>query len=65
MPPEGFEPTIPAGERPETHAFDRAANGFSNMLLVLINPKTTCFDPYLGHLHAIIHIKEITIACFI
>jgi hypothetical protein len=26
-PPEGFEPAIPAGERPETHAFDRAATG--------------------------------------
>jgi hypothetical protein len=25
MPPVGFEPTIPAGERPKTHALDRAA----------------------------------------
>jgi hypothetical protein len=23
----GFEPTIPAGERPQTHALDRAATG--------------------------------------
>jgi len=27
MPPEGFEPTIPASERPQTHALDRAASG--------------------------------------
>jgi len=25
--PIGFEPTIPASERPQTHAFDRAATG--------------------------------------
>ena len=27
MPPDGFEPTISAGERPQTHALDRAATG--------------------------------------
>ena len=27
MPPAGFEPTIPANERPHTHALDRAATG--------------------------------------
>ena len=27
MPPAGFEPTISAGERPQTHALDRAATG--------------------------------------
>jgi hypothetical protein len=27
MPPAGFEPTIPASERPQTHALDRAAIG--------------------------------------
>ena len=27
MPPVGFEPTIPAGERPQTYALDRAAIG--------------------------------------
>ena len=27
MPPVGFEPTISAGERPQTNALDRAANG--------------------------------------
>jgi hypothetical protein len=27
MPPEKFEPTISAGERPQTYALDRAATG--------------------------------------
>jgi hypothetical protein len=27
MPPAGFEPTIPASERPQRHTFDRAATG--------------------------------------
>ena len=27
MPPVGFEPTISASERPQTHALDRAAIG--------------------------------------
>ena len=27
MPPVGFEPTILAGERPQTYALDRAATG--------------------------------------
>ena len=27
MPPAGFEPTISAGERPQTFALDRAATG--------------------------------------
>jgi hypothetical protein len=30
MPPAGFEPTIPANERPQTHALDRAAAGIGN-----------------------------------
>ena len=27
MPPAGFEPTIAAGDRPQTYALDRAATG--------------------------------------
>jgi len=27
MPPLGFEPIIPASERPQTHTLDRAASG--------------------------------------
>ena len=27
MPPAGFEPAVPATERPKTHVFDRAGTG--------------------------------------
>ena len=30
MPPVGFEPTISAGERPQTYALDREATGISS-----------------------------------
>ena len=33
MPPVGFEPTISAGERPQTDALDRAATPISNYYL--------------------------------
>jgi hypothetical protein len=33
MPPAGFEPAIPASERPQTHALDRAATGIGFNLL--------------------------------
>jgi hypothetical protein len=31
MPPVGFEPTISAGERPQTYALDGAATGTGDM----------------------------------
>ena len=34
MPPVGFEPTISAGERPQTYALDRAATGTGTHVLV-------------------------------
>jgi hypothetical protein len=30
MSPAGLEPTIPASERPQTHALDRAASGIGH-----------------------------------
>jgi hypothetical protein len=30
VPPNGFEPAIPASERPQTHALERAATGIGN-----------------------------------
>ena len=33
MPPVGFEPTISAGERPQTYALDRAATGMGLLIL--------------------------------
>ena len=34
MAPVGFEPTITAGERPQTYALDRVATGTGNILLL-------------------------------
>ena len=36
MPPVGFKPTLSAGERPQTHAFHRAATGTGKINLVYI-----------------------------
>ena len=35
MPPVGFEPTISAGERPQTYALDRAATGTGTYFLIV------------------------------
>ena len=40
----GFEPTIPASERQQTHALDRAANGICNA--PLLDPKYTVTNMY-------------------
>ena len=34
--PVGFEPTISAGERPQTYALDRAATGTGNEIIIVI-----------------------------
>ena len=44
MPPVGFEPTISAGERPQTYALDCAANG-TGVLKGLIRPKSRWILP--------------------
>jgi len=46
MPPAGFEPTIPASERPQTHALDRAADGIGSPTLYMIK---------IYHGHAFLH----------
>jgi hypothetical protein len=35
MPTAGFEPAIPASERPQTHALDHAATGFGTILFYI------------------------------
>jgi hypothetical protein len=37
MPPVGFEPTIPAGERPRKHVLDRAATGTGMLTGIILN----------------------------
>ena len=36
MPPVGFEPTISAGERPQTYVLDRAATGIDKQGLYIV-----------------------------
>ena len=36
MPPVGFEPTISAGERPQTYALDRAATGTGIKITIIL-----------------------------
>jgi hypothetical protein len=45
MPPVGFEPTISAGERPQTYALDRAPTGTSNTAYELSNITELGFLP--------------------
>ena len=39
MPPVWFEPTISAGERPQTYALDRAATGTGNKCILKVETK--------------------------
>ena len=49
MPPVGFEPIIPASERPQTHALDRATTGIGMEIYVLVeeNNDFGCLDSVL------------------
>ena len=49
MAPEGFEPTIPAPERPQTHALDRAASGIGHLLTTVVNRDR--FTLHISQLH--------------
>jgi hypothetical protein len=40
MPSAGFEPKIPASERPQTHALDRAATAIGEVLMVTVKEVT-------------------------
>ena len=46
MPPVGLEPTISAGERPQTYALDRAATG-TGIFSYNTNPNSEAWKPYL------------------
>jgi uncharacterized membrane protein len=39
MLPAGFEPAIPAGERPQTHALDHATTGIGSVYFRALNLK--------------------------
>jgi len=42
MPPVGFEPTISAGERPQTYVLDRAAIGTGTQLVLFSKIRGVC-----------------------
>ena len=44
MPQVGFEPTISAGERPQTYALDRAATGTGISLITNVYYKKTTWN---------------------
>ena len=44
MPPAGFEPTIPASERPQTHALDRKITGIYSVTDTPIKKKITFYE---------------------
>ena len=50
MPPAGFEPTIPASERSQTHALDRAATGIVYWNINVCNLKIVNMALENGHL---------------
>ena len=50
MPPVGFEPTISAGERPQTYALDRAATGTGKENITMYFKETEFEDVYCIHL---------------
>ena len=45
MPPIGFEPTISAGKRPQTHALDLAATGSTTTTITTTTTTTTTTIP--------------------
>jgi len=49
MLPEGFEPTISAGERPQTYTLDRAATGTDDMSI----------HPGLKPYFTLLHVKSV------
>ena len=53
MPPVGFEPTVSAGERPQTYAFDRAATGTGKHMAIQINKIITIKQQYSSCWHKI------------
>jgi hypothetical protein len=50
MDPAGFEPTIPASERPQTHALDRAATGIGFQPYTSPNHQGSCIKQQLFRL---------------
>jgi len=50
LPPTGFEPTIPAGERPQTHVLDHAATGIWISFITANNAQSYVVEILMAHL---------------
>ena len=62
MPPAGFKPAIPAGERLQTHALDRSATGIGTQENILSENTVATCDPrvfLLMHHDGMSHLKYI------
>ena len=59
MPPTGFEPTIPPGERPQTHALDRAATGTGTEALRYVANVLAHSDEYSGGLRFVLQLGSL------
>ena len=53
MPPVGFEPTISAGERPQTYALDRVAAGIGNQLMLYREIIAVCSQIHTKHINTV------------
>jgi len=59
MPPTGLEPTIPAGEWPQTHALDRAATGTGTKALQYVANLLAHSDEYSGDLRFVLQLASL------
>jgi hypothetical protein len=63
MPLAGFEPAIPASERPHTHALDRAATGIGvtgNAEILYGTYFRSVFSQYLRVLRGVVFLNHVT-----
>jgi hypothetical protein len=58
MPPVEFEPTISAGERPQSHALDRAATGTGNVTSILTENVVRKFFRHVGIIFVLVHFSS-------
>ena len=58
MAPVGFEPTISAGERPQTYALDRAATGTGMSLPYLSEIVSKLLSKQLESLSSLLHTTQ-------
>jgi len=58
MPLGGFEPTISAGERPQTYSLDGAATGTGNVTSILTENVVRKFFEHVGIIFVLAHFSS-------